>query len=171
MFDPTEHTSEEDMQKGGAANIPPDIYLVRFEDLERKNSQSSGQDYLNCRLRVVDGKYEDSVVYDMISLSEAAMWKLAEACFSLNWRKELDIEDDDDLKNALVGRVGKIRTKWEEYEGEKRTKIAKWYLLTDEEREAHPGKVTSKKNTNNPSNKGKKKKKGKDPLDPDDHAF
>ena len=137
MFNPKEQARME-----GGIDVPPGVYLVKLEEFTRKQSEKSGKDYLNIKLRIIDGDHKDSIIYDMCSLSENALWRLGNLCLSMGVQDQFDIEHDSEVKRMLVGKVGKCKTKYEDYNGQKNTRVAQWMLL-DESEENRRGELTA----------------------------
>jgi len=131
MFSPTQAAGD---MSDGYTQPPPDIYWVRCEEIELKTSSSSGKPYYEATLRVVHGEFENCKFWDNFSLTEKALWRLGEFSVSAGNQVDWDIESESETKRLLKGRVAKARTKWEEYEGVKRTKVQKWLLPEDDER-------------------------------------
>ena len=134
-YTPGQYTEEGD--EGGAmydkALPPPGFHLFRLLDFERKSGPAA--DYLNVKVIVLEGDYRGHLIYGMVSFSQAAGWKLDQFMAALNVTQRLDLDSDAQLKKVLKGLVGKAKTDWEEYQGEKRTKIQGWYSVSDEIRE------------------------------------
>lgn len=137
-FDPSQHGGD---NMDGFTQPPPDEYVVRIEETELKTA-TTGSQYIKLTLRICacpnseDDIYEhaNSKFWDTLSTLEAAWWKIGDCCKSIGQASTFDIESPRSIRDALEGRVGKVRTKWEEYEGQKRTKVAKWLTCSDEER-------------------------------------
>ena len=131
-FDPNKHGGE------NMEALPPDDYMVRIAGCERKPNKDKTAHYIELKLKVAGGDHEGSTFYDTCSLLEQSLWKLGDVCKSIGQTNVFDVDNQNAINNALLGRVGKCRTKWEEYEGQKRTKVAKWVMSTAEDRERHP---------------------------------
>lgn len=136
-FNPSEH---EDGMDGGRL-VPAGIYFAKVEkpgDIERKRSKSSGADYFDVKLRVMEGEFKGCVFWDTFSTLENALWKLGHFCVSIGQNSEFDIDSDAAVRRAIAGRVGKCQTKVEEYEGKQRTKVDRWLKMEPEERTRFP---------------------------------
>jgi hypothetical protein len=128
MFDPAAHQSER------GTPPPPGEYFVRIADVERKISKGSGAEYLNLKLRIFGGEHDNSTFFDTLSLQDKALWKLSDCCFSLGQTEAFDTDSDQAIRDAMVGKVGKARCNWEEYEGQQRLRVKSWLKIADEER-------------------------------------
>ncbi len=138
-FSPTQEAGD---MSDGFVQPPPDIYFVEAEKIELKTA-STGSLYYNVMLCVVsDGDFKGNKFWDMMSLSKKALWKLGEFSISVGNQQDWDIENEKETQRLLIGKVGKCRTKWEEYEGTKRTKVQKWLLMEDEERAQYANRKT-----------------------------
>ena len=120
---------------------PPDIYYCKIEDASFKDKKDSSGQYCNGKLRVLASaspesgdEFANAVIWDVLALTDAALWRISEASISAGNNNDWDVDSEAATKKQLEGRVCKVRTKWEEYEGEKRTKIAKYLKLSPEER-------------------------------------
>lgn len=154
MFNPTEEAGDMNFTQP-----PPDIYHVRIEEIERKKAQT-GSVYLNLKLRVVAGEYDNCTIFETITLLEQSLWKLGELCLSCGQTEIFDIDSDQQVQDALLNRVGKVRTKWEEYEGDKRTRVKKWLTVEEEERQQINqvmGNVGTKARSDAPSGGGRQR--------------
>lgn len=136
MFNPTDHANMD-----GDVELPPGYYIAKIEGFTRKTSEHSGNDYLLARLRVQHGEYQDALIMETVSLSEKALWRLGNMCVAAGVEESFDIESDSDIDRVLKGRVLKIKTKWEEYEGQRRTRVQNFCQMNDDERQqfAQPG--------------------------------
>jgi len=125
----------------GFKTPPPDVYFVKIEDMEKRDSQSSGIPYYNGTIRVLSGiktkaDFQNAKFWDVLSTSDNAVWKIAQLAVSCGVTSEIDIDNESEVKRALVGKIAKVQTKMEEYEGEERTKVQQWMQMTPEERQA-----------------------------------
>lgn len=130
MFNPSDHANMD-----GAIELPPGYYIVKCEGFTRKLSESSGNDYLLFKLRVQHGEFQDALIFEVVSLSEKALWRLGNMCVAAGVQESFDIESDKELERVLNNRIMKVRTKWEEYEGERRTRVQSFCTMNSEELE------------------------------------
>lgn len=134
-FDPRAH------QDGNMADvIPAGEYVFRSVDAEPKRQPQEKldvgkSDYVNVQLRVVsDGQYKGAQISEMISFSEKALWRLSAFCIGGGCVETFDLDEDDEVRGALVGLVVKATTKIEVYEGKERTRLDTVQTMTVEER-------------------------------------
>ena len=107
--------------------------------------KDSDRQYCNAKLRVllsanedptVDVKeFENAIIWDILALADAALWRISEASISAGNQNDWDVDSEAATKKQLEGRVAKVRTKLEEYEGEHRCKVQKWLKMSPEERQ------------------------------------
>lgn len=119
----------------------PDIYFVKIEECLQKTPNSGGNPYYNTEVRVLSGidtgaEYANSRIWEILSTSEKATWKIAQAAVSCGIVESFDIDNPGEVENLFKGRIGKVQTKMDEYEGEKRCKIQNWLRMEADERAA-----------------------------------
>ncbi len=107
-----------DVPDTGFDPIPPGDYTVEMLTFERKTSKS-GNPYLNCEYVVLTGEYAGRKLFDMISLTEAAAWKIKAWCKAADWPRNLIIDTDNDvqLRQIFLGIEILVRVKTEKQEG------------------------------------------------------
>lgn len=142
-IDPNEHAG--DMNDTYAQPLPG-VYFAKFEDIAYKEKNDKSGEYCNAKIRVLEAelgegdeedpkKFANSVIWDMLFLTDKAIWKISEASVSAGNNAGWDVDSEAQTKRQLEGRVIKIRTKMDEYEGVKSAKVAKYLKVSPEERQ------------------------------------
>jgi hypothetical protein len=110
-----------DVEAGGTFELlPPGTYSFEVDNLEIKTGKTSGQPYLNMTYKIVDDEdYAGRIIFDIISLSPAALFRLKQ--FSLATGIDIGCEfDTEDFMKAefdAVVDVEKGSLKGEDDEG------------------------------------------------------
>lgn len=138
-IDPNEHAGDMD---DTYIQPPPNVYFAKFESVEHKLKNDGNGKYCNAKIRILCSDQEEdadefanTTIWDILALTDKALWKISEASVSAGNQSAWDVDSEAATKRQLEGRVIKIRTKMEEYEGEKRCKIAKYLKVSSEERQ------------------------------------
>lgn len=109
---------------------PEGEWLARLSSIEEGTVQGSGDDCLKARFEVIKGSAKGCNVFETFSLTEKALWKLKSfleaAGMKANGKLSLDLD-------KLEGRVCIIDVIHDEYNGQKRAKIASYLKAEDEE--------------------------------------
>ena len=109
---------------------PEGEWLAKLSSIEEGTVQGSGDDCLKARFEVIKGSAEGCAVFETFSLTEKALWKLKgflEAIgMKVNGKLSLDLD-------KLEGKVCIIDVIHDEYNGQKRAKIASYLKPEDDE--------------------------------------
>jgi len=84
-----------DVEEQDFSLLDPGTYDFRIENVVQKTGKTSGKPYLNVELSCLDEDFEKRRVFDILSLSEKAMWRLKEFATSagIDIATEFDTED------------------------------------------------------------------------------
>lgn len=126
-----------------ATDVPPNDYLLAMVGLFRKTSKA-GNEYLNCRFRVIHGEHEGSEFYGAIGIDLAnqnVANRLGVYCRCIGQTEEFDVDDKGDLMRVFIGKPFKAKVKRRSREYEGKTYVdndVERYILdvSDEERSA-----------------------------------
>lgn len=108
--------------------VPAGVYLLRVVEAEERVSASSEYDYLSLSWEVVDGEFEGRRLWDVLSYSPKALWKLKGFLLDVVGISEDDLVNDfqiipdDFIELESVARV----TVEPSTEGETRNSIKKY---------------------------------------------
>lgn len=109
---------------------PEGEWLAKLSSIEEGTIQGSGDDCLKARFEVIKGSAKGCAVFETFSLTEKALWKLKgflEAVgMKANGKLSLDLD-------KLEGKVCVIDVIHDEYNGQKRAKIASYIKPEDDE--------------------------------------
>lgn len=106
MFDPKK-AREENKNQG----IPPNAYLLAIKSFERRMSKKD-KPYLHCRIVVIAGPAKKRSFFDNISLdltNSGAMFRLGILAEQCGVEAAFDLENDDAIRENLVGRPFKAQ--------------------------------------------------------------
>ena len=109
---------------------PEGEWLARLSSIEEGTVQGSGDDCLKARFEVIKGSAKGCNVFETFSLTEKALWKLKTFLEATGMKANGKISLDLD---KLVGKVCIIDVIHDEYNGQKRAKIASYLKAEDEE--------------------------------------
>ena len=150
---------------------PEGEWLAKLSSIEEGTVQGSGDDCLKARFEVIKGSAKGCNVFETFSLTERALWKLKSFLEAVGMKASGKITIDLD---KLQGKVCVIDVIHDEYNGQKRAKIASYIKPEDEddidtededdeeeEEEEEPPRKPSKKAPAKPVKKPK-------PVEPDD---
>ena len=150
---------------------PEGEWLAKLSSIEEGTVQGSGDDCLKARFEVIKGSAKGCNVFETFSLTERALWKLKSFLEAIGMKANGKITIDLD---KLQGKVCVIDVIHDEYNGQKRAKIASYLKPEDEddidtededdedeEEEEEPPRKPSKKASTKPVKKPK-------PVEPED---
>ena len=150
---------------------PEGEWLAKLSSIEEGTVQGSGDDCLKARFEVIKGSAKGCNVFETFSLTERALWKLKSFLEAVGMKASGKITIDLD---KLQGKVCVIDVIHDEYNGQKRAKIASYIKPEDEddidtededdedeEEEEEPPRKPSKKAPAKPVKKPK-------PVEPDE---
>lgn len=135
--------------ESGGKVIPEDDYLLRVDEVELKNSDGSGEDYLSFVFEVDDGDFSGTKLYHNCSLQPQALFNLRSLLEALGFEVPdgpMDLEPADLIDLTCVGSVYH-----EKYQGKTKNKLSEF--RSGEEEEESP---SEKKPAKKPPRKGSK---------------
>lgn len=156
------------------SRCPEGQFPAKLIKLEECTIQGSGDDGLKAKFEVTGGSGKGCGVFETFSLGEKALWKLKMMLESMNIKANGKMTIDLD---KLEGKTCGIEVVHDEFNGQKRAKIAQYLKLSDledteadedeeddddEDEEAEPVKKSTKRAP------AKKSKKQPEPEDDDD---
>ncbi|WP_455363555.1 hypothetical protein [[Eubacterium] cellulosolvens] len=115
----------------GGRNVPDGKYKVRFDSYEEE--QGNEYPYWSCKFKVVGGNYDGAILYDNISHSPAAHFKIAQLMRCLGFELpegESQVDADD-----FIDEEGLVEVMNEEYDGKDKPRIVEYLAPSDEEEE------------------------------------
>lgn len=111
---------------------PEGEWLARLKKIDIVELQGSGDDGLKAQFEVIKGSAKGNSVFETFSLAEKALWKLKSfleaAGMKSNGKLTLDLD-------KMEGKICIIDVIHDEYNGQKRAKIASYIKPGDEEEE------------------------------------
>ena len=149
---------------------PEGEWLAKLSSIEEGTVQGSGDDCLKARFEVIKGSAAGCAVFETFSLTEKALWKLKGFLEAIGMKANGKLSLDLD---KLEGKVCIIDVIHDEYNGQKRAKIASYLKPEDdeededEEEEETPRKP-AKKAPAKPAKKSKPVEDDDDDEDEDD---
>lgn len=142
---------------------PEGEHLAKLKKIELGTVQGSGDDCFKAVFEVIKGDGEGCQVFETFSLNDKALWKLKSFLEAVGVKANGKIELD---LNKLEGKICIIDVIRDEYNGQKRAKIASYIKASDdseddedddeEEEEEKPVKKTAKTPAKASSSKSKK---------------
>jgi len=110
-----------------ASRVPEGDYLVKILEGTPKESEKTGNRFINWRVQIVKpSKFKGKVVYGMTSLKKEALWNLRNLVHAATGKniagKTVDL-DLDGLRNKIVGAA----IEDDEYEGKVRSRVNTWF--------------------------------------------
>ena len=123
--------------------LPVGKYVVRVKALEKRKGRSD--DYLNLTLTICAGpleknpidkkqKFSGRLVWDILSYSPKAMSKLGQAFIAVGHpQPPKNLDDMTEMRNEVFqGRVAVVAVRHEEYQGQRKAKVARWQIASDQ---------------------------------------
>ncbi len=80
--------------------LPKGTYAVRVDKVTEQTSKN-GNLMLNVQLKVIDGEYENRVIFDYITLTEAALWRVQDALIAMGLISEDDVDFELDPSDMI----------------------------------------------------------------------
>lgn len=110
------------------AALPAGEYPVIVEEVELRQSQSSENPYLNWKLKITEGEFQNRFVWMMTSMSPKAMWRLKETLDNLEVPLDdfhMVVDEDTNLvvEPELVGLAAMAPVREDEYQGRITNKV------------------------------------------------
>lgn len=109
---------------------PEGEWLAKLSSIEEGTVQGSGDDCLKARFEVIKGSAKGCAVFETFSLTEKALWKLKGFLEAIGMKANGKLSLDLD---KLEGKVCIIDVIHDEYNGQKRAKIASYLKPEDDE--------------------------------------
>lgn len=109
---------------------PEGEWLAKLSSIEEGTIQGSGDDCLKARFEVIKGSAKGCAVFETFSLTEKALWKLKGFLEAIGMKANGKLSLDLD---KLEGKVCVIDVIHDEYNGQKRAKIASYIKPEDDE--------------------------------------
>lgn len=109
---------------------PEGEWLAKLSSIEEGTVQGSGDDCLKARFEVIKGSAKGCAVFETFSLTEKALWKLKGFLEAIGMKANGKLSLDLD---KLEGKVCIIDVIHDEYNGQKRAKIASYIKPEDDE--------------------------------------
>lgn len=109
---------------------PEGEWLAKLSSIEEGTVQGSGDDCLKARFEVIKGSAKGCNVFETFSLTEKALWKLKSFLEAIGMKANGKLSLDLD---KLEGKVCIIDVIHDEYNGQKRAKIASYIKPEDDE--------------------------------------
>lgn len=109
---------------------PEGEWLAKLSSIEEGTVQGSGDDCLKARFEVIKGSAEGCAVFETFSLTEKALWRLKGFLEAIGMKANGKLSLDLD---KLEGKVCVIDVIHDEYNGQKRAKIASYLKPEDDE--------------------------------------
>ena len=109
---------------------PEGEWLAKLSSIEEGTVQGSGDDCLKARFEVIKGSAKGCAVFETFSLTEKALWKLKGFLEAIGMKANGKLSLDLD---KLEGKVCIIDVIHDEYNGQKRAKIASYRKPEDDE--------------------------------------
>lgn len=109
---------------------PEGEWLAKLSSIEEGTVQGSGDDCLKARFEVIKGSAKGCAVFETFSLTEKALWKLKGFLEAIGMKANGKLSLDLD---KLEGKVCVIDVIHDEYNGQKRAKIASYIKPEDDE--------------------------------------
>lgn len=153
---------------------PEGEWLAKLSSIEEGTVQGSGDDCLKARFEVIKGSAEGCAVFETFSLTEKALWKLKGFLEAIGMKANGKLSLDLD---KLEGKVCIIDVIHDEYNGQKRAKIASYLKPEDdgedeededEDEEEETPRKSAKKAPAKPAKKSKPVYDDDDDEDEDD---
>ncbi len=112
--------------------IPRGRYAVRVVEVEEREGQESGLAYFNMQYEVIEGDHEGRKVFDNLSFSPKALWRLKGFLLAAGYTEEelageLSIEADELIEVEIEVQVV-IKN---DQEGTPRNNISRFYAVVD----------------------------------------
>lgn len=111
---------------------PEGEWLAKLSSIEEGTVQGSGDDCLKARFEVIKGSAAGCAVFETFSLTEKALWKLKGFLEAIGMKANGKLSLDLD---KLEGKVCIIDVIHDEYNGQKRAKIASYLKPVGDEEE------------------------------------
>ena len=121
--------------------LPVGKYVVRVKELEKRKGKSD--DYLNLTLTVLAGPIEKHpidkkqtlsgrLMWEILSYSPGAQARLGQAFIAVGHpHPPKNLDDMAEMRNEVFqGRTAIVSVKHEEYQGNKKARVARWHVPT-----------------------------------------
>lgn len=143
---------------------PEGEWTARLKKIEMGEVQGSGDDCLKAQFEVCEGEAKGNTVFETFSLTEKALWKLKSFLQAVGMKADGKISLDLD---KLIGKTCTIEVVHDEYNGNKRAKIASYSVIAAEPEEDEDDE-DEEELERKPEKKAGKKPTPKKPVEPDE---
>ena len=109
MFDPTQHTKSADGKSGSAYLEIAGEYLFVATRVKRGRANKSNKPYLLMTYKVISGQHRGKRAMERVYVNDEAQWKLGAMCQAMDYKEAFDLDDDRELREALLNRPFKAR--------------------------------------------------------------
>lgn len=109
--------------------IPNGGYVLSVTSVEKKRSESSGNEYLSWEFKIAEGKHKGKKVWDNTSLQPQALWRLRNLFEAMGVEiEDGEVEVDlDDLEGETVG----AEIENEKYQGKDKARVTNFITVDD----------------------------------------
>jgi hypothetical protein len=121
--------------EAGRRAVPDGTYQAEVTSAELQEAKSSGNPMIVVKWKILSGKGKGATVYDNISLTPQALWKLRGCLEALGIEAQEDDVEASDYAEAMVGEQAEVTITNETYEGEQRPKVTSYGSAGEEEEE------------------------------------
>lgn len=132
---------------------PEGEWLAKLSSIEEGTVQGSGDDCLKARFEVIKGSAKGCAVFETFSLTEKALWKLKGFLEAIGMKANGKLSLDLD---KLEGKICVIDVIHDEYNGQKRAKIASYIKPEDDEEDEDEDEVEDDEEEEAPRKPAKK---------------
>jgi hypothetical protein len=141
----------------GGRNVPDGTYKVRFDSYEEE--EGNDYPYWACKFKVVGGSHDGAILYDNISHSPAAHFKIAQLMRCLGF--ELPEGEESVDAEDFLEEEGTVEVINEEYDGKDKPRIVEYLVPVGDEDTSFPSVTKKKKRKKKKRTRKKRKKKKK----------
>lgn len=113
-------------------------YLIEVEDVEKKNSESSGADYLSITFKVAEGPFKGKKVYHNCSLQPQALFNLRGVLEALGFEVPQGVMELDPAD--MVGEQCGASIAHETYQGKTKARPVEFFSAEDLDADEAPAK-------------------------------
>jgi hypothetical protein len=116
----------------GRVTLPEGDYRVHFSEASKEEG-SGDHDYVEWKLRVTEGKFEDKIIYNRTSLSPKALWNMRNMLEAANVEVpdgplDIDLDTVDELGDDFM-----VTVVHEDYEGKPQMRVVDYFPVGDDE--------------------------------------
>ena len=89
--------------------IPGGVYDLAVKEIERRVSETSKLSYLNIQYSVVSGEHKGAIIFDMVSLSPKALWKVKNIMLAFG-EGDIELEIEKGIDGYIVDELAVSET-------------------------------------------------------------